>query len=81
VADQSLFEQLVENARLMSDAPYKPSVEARQTLEALERAVTRELERKRRLGHYVMFWIDGKIVYEGEDAPEQNDEHTAIDPS
>lgn len=38
-------------------------------LEALRRAVSIELERKRRLGHYAVFWKNGEILIEGEDAP------------
>lgn len=36
---------------------------------SLEKAATQALERKRRLGHYAVLWKDGKIVLEGEDAP------------
>lgn len=38
-------------------------------LECLQEAVSKELERKRRLGHYAVFHRDGKVVLEGEDAP------------
>jgi hypothetical protein len=44
-----------------------PSVE--QVLEALQQAVTAELERKRRLGHYTVTWEDGQPVLQGADAP------------
>lgn len=43
-----------------------PSVE--QVLEALEKAVAKELERKRLLGHYVVTWQDGRAVLQGPDA-------------
>lgn len=41
-----------------------------QILEALQQAVAAELERKRRLGHYVVTWQDGRAVLEGPDAPQ-----------
>ena len=37
---------------------------------SLRRAVAEELDRKRRLGHYAVFWRDGKVVLEGPDAPD-----------
>ena len=40
-----------------------------QILDCLRDAVAEELERKRRLGHYYVFWEDGKLVYIGDDAP------------
>jgi hypothetical protein len=55
----------------MSDQPAnRPSPEALADLEALREAVAQELDRKRRLGHYTVMWKDGKIVLEGEDAPD-----------
>jgi len=41
-----------------------------QVLEALQQAVTAELDRKRRLGHYYVTWEDGRAVFEGPDAPQ-----------
>jgi hypothetical protein len=41
-----------------------------QVLEALQQAVTAELERKRRLGHYTVTWEDGRAVLQGPDAPQ-----------
>ncbi len=38
-------------------------------LDALQKAVTQALERKRRLGQYAVVWRDGKPVMIGEDAP------------
>ena len=32
-------------------------------LEALQRAVTKALDRKRRLGQYAVFWEDDRIVF------------------
>ena len=47
----------------------EPSEKAKVILEALQRAVTAELERKRRLGHYVVLWDGEKPVLVGDDAP------------
>lgn len=41
-----------------------------QVLEALQQAVTAELERKRRLGQYTVTWEDGRAVLQGPDAPQ-----------
>jgi len=41
-----------------------------QVLEALQQAVTAELERKRRLGHYTVTWEEGRAVLQGPDAPQ-----------
>lgn len=49
-----------------------------QGLVSLRRAVAEALERKRKLGQYAVFWRDGRIVYEGPDAPDQDE---AADPS
>lgn len=38
-------------------------------LDALRRAVSEALEKKRRLGHYAVFWEHGEIRVAGEDAP------------
>ena len=40
-------------------------------LEALRRAVAQALERKRRLGQYAVFWKNGRVVFVGPDAPEE----------
>jgi len=47
--------------------PLSPSVQ--QILEALQQAVTAELDRKARLGHYIATWQDGRAVLVGPDAP------------
>ena len=39
-------------------------------LEALQRAVNKALDRKRRLGQYAVFWEDDRIVFVGPDAPQ-----------
>jgi hypothetical protein len=41
------------------------SQQARETLDILRFAVTEELERKKRLGHYAVIWQDGKPVFIG----------------
>ncbi|EGF31473.1 hypothetical protein IMCC9480_3924 [Oxalobacteraceae bacterium IMCC9480] len=46
-----------------------PSPEALIILKALRDAVTKNLEKKRRLGHYIVIWQDGRPVLVGEDAP------------
>jgi len=40
-----------------------------QILDALQQAVTAELDRKARLGHYVVIWQNGRAVLQGPDAP------------
>ena len=45
------------------------SSHAQRTLDALRKAVTDALERKRRLGHYAVIWRNGKPATIGEDAP------------
>ena len=40
-----------------------------EALDALQRAVTRALERKRRLGQYAVFWENGRVIFDGPDAP------------
>ena len=44
-----------------------------EALAALQRAVTRALERKRRLGQYAVFWEDGRVVFDGPDAPAEHE--------
>ena len=40
-------------------------------LKALRRAVDQALEPKRRLGQYAVFWNNGRVVFDGPDAPEE----------
>lgn len=47
------------------------SSHAQKTLDALRKAVTDALERKRRLGHYAVVCRDGRPVAIGEDAPDE----------
>lgn len=44
-----------------------PSVQ--RVLDALQQAVTAELDRKARLGHYAVIWQNGRAVLHGPDAP------------
>ena len=44
-----------------------------EALAALQRAVTRALERKRRLGQYAVFWKDGRVILDGPDAPAEHE--------
>jgi hypothetical protein len=39
------------------------------TQEALHKAITAALERKRKLGQYSVIWRDNKVVTQGDDAP------------
>ena len=45
-----------------------------EALAALQQAVTRALDRKRRLGHYAVFWEDGRVIFDGPDAPTEHEE-------
>lgn len=47
--------------------PLTPDTQA--MLDSLQLAVTKTLERKRRLGHYVLQWSGGAPILVGEDAP------------
>ena len=51
----------------MSAPACEPSEEAKMMLKALERAVARALEKKRRLGQYAVIWQDGKVIKIGGD--------------
>lgn len=53
----------------MENSPSETVISAEQIHEALKRAVSKELERKRRLGHFTVQYINNEIVLEGEDAP------------
>jgi hypothetical protein len=50
----------------------EPSKEGKVLLDVLKQAVTKTLERKRRLGQYSVRWIKGKMVILGDDAPKPN---------
>lgn len=46
-----------------------PTPEAQAILDCLRQTVAKTLERKRRLGQYVVLWDGKQPVLEGEDAP------------
>ena len=43
------------------------------SLDALQRAVTQALERKRRLGQYAVLWEDDRMILVGPDAPREQE--------
>ena len=45
------------------------NISAATILESLSRAVEKELERKRRLGHYYVTYENGAARFHGDDAP------------
>ena len=47
----------------------QPSQDTKEALTALQRAVGKALERKRRLGQYAVIWQDGKPAVLGEETP------------
>jgi hypothetical protein len=50
-----------------------PSEKGKEILKALEKAVAETLERKRKLGHYVVVWDGEKAIQKGPDAPVSKD--------
>ena len=40
-----------------------------EALASLQRAVTRALDRKRRLGQYAVFWENGRVIFDGPRRP------------
>lgn len=46
-----------------------PSPKAIAMLKALQEAVSRNLEKKRRLGQYAVIWQNGRPIQSGDDAP------------
>lgn len=46
-----------------------PSPQAKAMLDALQEAVAKSLEKKKRLGQYAVIWQDGRPVQAGDDAP------------
>lgn len=48
-----------------------PSPFAQQALDAMKQAVHKEMDRKKRLGHYAVIWKDGKPVKIGKDISER----------
>ncbi|MRW89851.1 hypothetical protein GJ699_07635 [Duganella sp. FT80W] len=58
----------------MKTTTISPSPEMQAMLKALQSAVTKELERKRRLGHYAVVWQDGRpALLGGENDPARKD--------
>jgi len=53
----------------MNTEQKQPSKHSELVLNALKQAASNEIEKKRRLGQYVVLWENDAIVYEGEDAP------------
>lgn len=51
--------------------PPTPSPETQAMLDCLRLAVTKTLDRKRRLGQYAVLWSGGAPIAVGEDAPVQ----------
>jgi hypothetical protein len=49
--------------------PPTPSQETQAMLNCLRQAVTKTLDRKRRLGQYAVLWSGGAPIAVGEDAP------------
>jgi hypothetical protein len=47
-----------------------PSPASIVVLNALRAAVAKELDRKKRLGHYYVSWQNDRVVFIGEDAPQ-----------
>jgi hypothetical protein len=58
-----------------------PSAEAQTILNALQQAVAKNLEKKRRLGQYAVTWKNGRAIQIGDDAPNPEGQGTANDPS
>ncbi len=50
----------------------QPSEQSKIVLNALKQASSNELEKKRRLGQYVVLWENGQLIYKGEDAPKMH---------
>ena len=48
----------------------QPSRESLRVLDALKKAVSNDLEKKRKLGHYAVMWENNQVVYKGDDAPD-----------
>jgi len=53
-----------------------PSEEGQVLLEALQKAVTQTLEKKKRLRQYAVVWRDGKPIMIGDDVPQNTTENS-----
>lgn len=58
---------------MISTREKRPSENSLRILENLKKAVTETLERKRKLGQYVVIWDGQKPVQSGPDAPASKD--------
>lgn len=56
---------------MSAQTPVVLNPKAQAMLDCLQQAVADTLERKRRLGHYAVFWSEGAVIAVGEDAPVQ----------
>jgi hypothetical protein len=57
-----------------------PSPESIVVLNALRTAVAKELDKKKRLGHYYVSWQNDRVVFIGDDAPpDPNSESENLD--
>ncbi len=56
----------------MNTTRNQPSKESQIILDALKEAVANAMERKRKLGQYMVVLENNKLVFKGEDAPRQN---------
>lgn len=54
-----------------------PSEKGQLLLDSLQKTVTKTLEKKKKLGQYVVTWQKGKPVITGEDAPQPTTENPA----
>lgn len=61
----------------MTTTSVPPSPQGQAMLVAMKEAMRKNLERKQRLGHYIVIWEDGKPVQVGEDAPDDA-KHTGL---
>ena len=48
-----------------------PSPDSQVMLDALKKAVSKALDKKRRLGQYAVIWSDNKPTFIGPDAPQE----------
>jgi hypothetical protein len=55
---------------IMTVTQSSPSPESIVVLNALRAAVAKELDKKKRLGHYYVGWQDNRPIFIGDDAPE-----------
>lgn len=56
-----------------------PSKDTSMMLDALQSAVSKALDKKRRLGQYAVFWENGKIVFTEGDRPVEQPEFSSVE--